>query len=142
VHGPSQCDSDPNAYANTDKANFDGLVRQTCGEGLFKAGDPGFTDACPAPRVVAVHPVDKATGVPVYTTVTATYDEPLSSSSLTLADSVGRAVKGVTSCNSPCTTVTFVPATRLKKGTTYTARTSGTNGSGSGSATWTFTTTK
>jgi hypothetical protein len=142
VHGPSQCDSDPNAYADTDKANFDGLVRQTCGEGLFKASDPGFTDACPAPRVVAVHPVDKATGVPVYTAVTATYDEPLTSSSLTLADGTGRAVKGTAACNSPCTTVTFTPSARLKKGTTYTARTSGTNGSGSGSATWTFTTTK
>jgi hypothetical protein len=142
VHGPSQCDSNPNAYADTDKANFDALVRQTCGEGLFKANDPGFTAGCPAPRVVAVHPVDGATGIPVYTTVTATYDEPLTSSSLTLADGTGRAVKGVTSCNAPCTTVTFTPATRLKKATAYTARTSGTNGSGSGSATWTFTTTK
>jgi hypothetical protein len=141
VHGPSQCDSNPNAYAAADKANFDALVRQTCGKGLFKANDPGFTAGCPAPRVVAVHPVDGATGIPVYTTVTATYDEPLTSSSLTLADDAGRAVKGTTSCNSPCTTVTFTPTTRLKKGTTYTAQTSGTNGSGSGSATWTFTTT-
>jgi hypothetical protein len=142
VHGPSQCDSNPNAYADTDKANFDALVRQTCGEGLFNANDPGFTAGCPAPRVVAVHPVEGATGIPVYTTVTATYDEPLTSSSLTLADGTGRAVKGNTSCNSPCTTVTFTPSVRLKKGTAYTAHTSGTNGSGSGSATWTFTTTK
>jgi hypothetical protein len=89
-----------------------------------------------------VHPVEGATGIPVYTTVTATYDEPLTSSSLTLADGTGRAVKGNTSCNSPCTTVTFTPSVRLKKGTAYTAHTSGTNGSGSGSATWTFTTTK
>jgi len=141
VHGPSQCDSNPNAYAGTDKANFDALVRQSCGEGLFKANDPGFTAGCPAPRVVAVHPFDGATGIPVYTTVTATYDEPLTSSSLTLADGAGRAVKGTTSCNSPCTTVTFTPASRLKRGTTYRAQTSGTNGSGSGSTTWTFTTT-
>src|SRR5207248_5671032 len=34
VHGPSKCDSDPNAYADTDKANFDALLRQSCGEGL------------------------------------------------------------------------------------------------------------
>jgi Bacterial Ig-like domain len=141
VHGPSQCDSDPNAYASTDKANFDALVRQSCGEGLFKANDPGFTAGCPPPRVVAVHPVDGATGIPLYTTVTATYDEPLTSSSLTLADGSGRQVKGSTACNSPCTTVTFTPSTRLKKGTTYTARTTGTNGAGSGSATWKFTTT-
>jgi Bacterial Ig-like domain/BNR/Asp-box repeat len=142
VHGPSQCDSDPNAYANTDKANFDALVRQTCGEGLFKAYDPGFTTSCPAPRVVAVHPVDGATGVAVSTTVTATYDEPLTSASLSLVDNTGKAVKGTTACNSPCTTVTFTPSARLRKGTTYTARTSGTNGSGTGSTTWKFTTKK
>jgi hypothetical protein len=142
VHGPSQCDSDPSAYANTDKANFDALVRQSCGEGLFKANDPGFTSGCPTPRVVSVHPVNGATGVPVYMTVTATYDEPLTSASLQLADSGGRSVKGTAACNSPCTTVTFTPSARLKKGTTYTAQTSGTNGFGSGSATWKFTTTK
>jgi hypothetical protein len=142
THGPSQCDTNPNAYASTDKVSLDGLVRQSCGEGLFKAYDPGFTTGCPAPRVVAVHPVDGATGVPVYTTVTATYDEPLTSSRLTLADDTGRQVKGSTACNSPCTTVTFTPSARLRRGTTYTAQTSGTSGSGSGSATWRFTTTK
>jgi Bacterial Ig-like domain len=142
VHGPSQCDSDPNAYASTDKANFDALVRQTCGEGLFKAYDPGFTSGCLPPRVVAVQPVNGATGIPVYTTVTATYDEPLSSSTLTLADDTGRQVKGTTGCNTPCTTVTFTPGARLKKGVTYTASSTGTNSIGSGSATWKFTTTK
>ena len=140
VHGPSQCDTDPNAYKATDKANFDGLVRQSCGEGLFKANDPGFTAGCPAPRVVSVHPVDGATNVAVYTTVTATYDEPLTSSTLTLADNTGRQVKGTTTCNSPCTTVTFTPSARLRKGVTYSARATGTNSSGSGSATWKFTT--
>lgn len=142
VHGPSQCDTNPDSYASTDKANFDALVRQSCGQGLFAAYDPGFTADCPAPRVVAVHPVDGATGVPVYTTVTATFDEPLASSTLTLADSSGRAVKGRTACNSPCTTVTFTPAARLRKGAGYTAQVTGTNSSGSGSATWRFTTAK
>lgn len=140
VHGPSQCDGDPNAYASTDKANFDALVRQTCGEGLFKAYDPGFTQGCPAPRVVLVKPVDGATGIPVYTTATATFDEPLTSATLALTDAGGKAVRGTATCNSRCTTVTFTPATRLRKGTTYTARASGTNGAGSGSATWKFTT--
>ena len=86
-------------------------------------------------------PVDGATGVPVYTTVSATFDEPLTSATLALADGTGKAVKGASACNSPCTTVTFVPATRLRKGTTYTAKASGTSGAGSGSATWRFTTT-
>jgi hypothetical protein len=140
THGPSQCDTDPNAYKDTDKVSFDGLVRQSCGEGLLKAYDPGFTSGCPAPRVIAVHPFDGATGIPVYTTVTASYDEPLTSSTLTLTDPGGKAVKGTTACNSPCTTVTFTPGTRLKKGTTYTAQTSGTNAQGTGSLSWKFTT--
>lgn len=143
VHGPSQCDSDPTAYASTDKANFDALVRQSCGEGLFAASDPGFTSGCPAPRVVQVHPFDGATSVPVYTTVTASFDEPLTSATLTLTDGSGKAVKGTVACNSPCTTVTFTPpSTRLRKATTYTAKATGTNGAGTGSATWTFTTAK
>ncbi|HLY94569.1 MAG TPA: Ig-like domain-containing protein [Gaiellaceae bacterium] len=142
VHGPSQCDTNPNSYANTDKANFDALVRQSCGEGLFKAYDPGFTAGCPAPRVVSVHPVDGATGVPVSTMVTATFDEPLASATLTLADSGGHAINGRAACNSPCTTVTFTPSARLKHGTTYTAQTTGTNSSGTGSLTWSFTTKK
>src|SRR5439155_12806059 len=56
VHGPSRCDSDPNAFANTDKVNFDGLARQSCGRGLFAAYDPGFTAGCPAPRVISTSP--------------------------------------------------------------------------------------
>ena len=38
-HGPSKCESDPSAYADTDKVSLDGLVRQSCGEGLFAAYD-------------------------------------------------------------------------------------------------------
>ena len=140
THGPSKCDTDPNSYKDTDKVSLDGLVRQSCGEGLFKAYDPGFTSGCPPPRVVAEHPLPNATSVPVYTTVTASYDEPLSSATLTLTDSSGRAVKASVACNSPCTTVSLVPSTRLRKGTTYTAVTTGSNGSGQGSLTWKFST--
>jgi Bacterial Ig-like domain len=140
VHGPSQCDTDPNAYASTDKANFDALVRQSCGEGLFAAYDPGFTSGCPAPSIVSVHPLAGATGVPATTTVTATWDEALASATLTLS-TAGGVVKGTTACNSPCTTVTFTPTARLKSHTTYTARATGTNAAGkTGSSTWSFTT--
>ena len=139
-HGPSQCNTDPNAYKGTDKVSFDGLVRQSCGQGLLRSADPGFTSGCPAPRVVSVHPLPNATGVAVTTTVTATFDAPLTSANITLADSGGRAVKGSVSCNSPCTTVTFAPSSRLKRGTAYTARATGSNASGQGSTTWTFTT--
>jgi hypothetical protein len=142
VHGPSKCDSDPNAYKDTDKVSLAGLARQSCGKGLFSSSDPGFTAGCPAPSVVAVQPVDGATGVPTATTATATFDEPLTAAAISLADSAGRAVKGTSGCNSPCTTVTFRPSTRLRKATSYTAHATGSNASGQGSATWTFTTTK
>ena len=142
VHGPSQCDTDPNSYKDTDKVSLDGLARQSCGQGLFKADDPGFTAGCPPPSVVSVRPLDGATGVPITTTVTATFDEPLKAASLTLADSAGSPVRGAVNCNSPCTTVRLRPQARLKKGTTYTARATGSNSSGQGSITWRFTTGK
>jgi hypothetical protein len=140
THGPSKCNSDPSSYKDTDKVSFDGLVRQSCGKGLLRAADPGFTSGCPAPRVVSVHPLPNATGVAVTTTVTATFDAPLTSENITLADNTGRAVKGSVTCNSPCTTVTFTPSTRLKKGTAYAAKATGSNVSGQGSTAWTFTT--
>jgi hypothetical protein len=142
VHGPSQCDTDPNAYADTDKVSLDGLARQSCGPGLLETYDPGFTAGCPAPSVVSVHPLDGATNVPVTTTVSATFDQPLKSATLALTDSGGGAVKGTVACNSPCTTVTLRPQSRLRKGTTYTARATGTSTSGQGSITWRFTTGK
>jgi Bacterial Ig-like domain/BNR/Asp-box repeat len=139
-HGPSQCDSDATAYKDTDKVSLDGLVRQACGAGLF-AANPAFTSGCLAPRVVAVHPLDGSTSIPVYTSVSATFDAPLTSATLTLTDGGGKQVKGAVACNTPCTTVTFSPSTRLRKGATYTAKATGTNASGTGSATWKFTTT-
>jgi Big-like domain-containing protein/BNR/Asp-box repeat protein len=138
VHGPSQCDTNPNSYANTDKAIFDGLVRQDCGLGLFAADDPGFTSGCRPPSVVMVHPLDGATGVAATTTVTATYDEPLTSTTVAVTDPTGRAVKGTTTCNSPCTTASFTPSARLKGKTAYSVRSTGTNRSGTGSASWSF----
>jgi Bacterial Ig-like domain len=140
THGPSKCNSNPDSYKDTDKVSFDGLTRQTCGQGLLRAADPGFTSGCPAPRIVSVHPLPGATGVAVYTTVTATFDAPLTSASITLADNTGKAVKGTVTRNSPCTTVTFTPSTRLRKGTAYTAKATGSNASGQGSTSWTFTT--
>ena len=43
-HGPSKCQSDPSAYADTDKVSLDGLVRQSCGTGLFAAYDGQIPD--------------------------------------------------------------------------------------------------
>jgi hypothetical protein len=142
VHGPSKCDTDPNAYADTDKVNFDGLARQSCGESLFAAFDPGISDACPPPAIIQVQPFPGATGVPTSVRPSASFDEIVSSGTLTLTDPLGRAVKGAVSCNSPCTTVVFTPNSRLKANTTYTARASGSNSAGSGSYTWGFTTSR
>jgi len=142
VHGPSNCDTDPNAYADTDKVSFDALARQSCGLGLFAAFDPGISDVCPPPAIVRVTPFPGATAVPTSVRPSATFDEIVSSVTLTLTDSLGRPVKGTVSCNAPCTTVTFVPTARLKANLTYTARVSGSNVAGTGLYTWQFTTSR
>jgi hypothetical protein len=85
-----------------------------------------------------VRPLDGATNVPATTTVTATYDEPLTSTSIVLTDPAGKAVAGRTTCNSPCTTATFTPAARLKPHTVYGVRSTGTNRIGTGSSSWSF----
>ncbi|MDQ1495717.1 MAG: hypothetical protein QOG69_2200, partial [Actinomycetota bacterium] len=140
VHGPSNCDSDPNAYADTDKVSLDGLARQSCGSGLLKAYDPGPTAGCLPPRVVLLQPHDGATGVAGSVKPSATFDQPLVSATLTLTDAGGRAVKGTASCNSPCTTVTFSPSATLNHRSTFTALATGSNTVGRGTATWRFTT--
>jgi hypothetical protein len=139
-HGPSQCDTNPNAFADTDKVNFDALARQSCGKGLLAAFDPGFSAACPGPVVTSVNPLDGATGVRTGTGVSATFSEPLSSWSLTLTDSLGNSVKGTVSCTNPCANVLFNPTGRLKKGLTYRATATGSNPNGSTSKTWSFST--
>jgi hypothetical protein len=142
THGPSNCDSNPNAYASTDKVNFDALARQACGEGLVAAFDPGFSQACAPPQVAFVSPVAGATNVPTSTTVSATFSEIVTSATLSLADASGKIVKGSASCGTPCVTITFAPAARLKANTTYNVSVSGTNSAGIAQKRWTFTTRK
>ncbi|TMD10512.1 MAG: hypothetical protein E6J02_00750 [Chloroflexi bacterium] len=139
-HGPSNCDTDPNAFANTDKVSLDWLARQGCGLGLLAAKDPGFYNACPAPTVVSVYPAAGATGVPRTTGVSATFDQPVSSATLRLVDASGNSVLGTVACGNPCTRVIFTPSRKLSNHTLYTATATGTNPAGTATKTWSFST--
>jgi len=142
IHGPSNCDSDPNAYASTDKVNFDALARQGCGEGLLSAFDPGFSQACAPPQVASVSPVPGAQNVPTTSTVSATFSEIVTSATISLTDASGKTVRGTVSCTAPCVKVTFTPSARLKLNTTYRASATGANSAGTARETWSFTTGK
>lgn len=139
TRGPSTCGTNPNAFADTDKVNFDGLARQTCGRGLFAAKDPGFDESCPAVAVTQVSPADGAVGVPNTTRVSTTFDQAVTTWALSLVDPSGRTVKGTATCGTPCVAPVFKPQSRLKNGATYRATVRGANASGSTSKTWSFT---
>lgn len=95
----------------------------------------------PAFAVAAVSPPDAATGVPLSSVLTATFNRTVSASSISLTLSDGRrSVVGKVSCNSPCTTVTFDPKSKLKRLTTYTAVAGASTTDGNVSRTWSFTT--
>ena len=97
-------------------------------------------DLIPAPTVLSTMPADGALDVPPESIVSATFDMPLDTFTLTLTSSKGRDVSGTTTCDSPCTTVTFTPTRALAGRTTYTASVTGTAESGTTSLTWSFTT--
>ena len=97
-------------------------------------------DDIPAPAVVTTTPADGAVGASGETSVSATFDIQLDTFALTLTSDRGRAVAGVATCDSPCTTVTFTPARALAGRTTYTALATATNTGGATTHTWTFTT--
>ena len=138
VHGPSNCNSDPNSYKDTDKVSFDGLARQSCGEGLYERHDKDFAEWCPAPRVVGVSPVNGATKVPRTVTPTATFDVSLTTKSFTLTRQGGGSVSGTLTCDRECHVLTFHPNSVLAANTTYTAVASGGNAQGGRSISWSF----
>jgi methionine-rich copper-binding protein CopC len=106
-----------------------------------------FTTAAPViPTVTAETPVSGATNIATSSTVTATFNEAVTSGSIvfTLTPSGGSAVATTLSYNSTTNVATWTPTALLKGGTTYTASVSGaTDSSGDVMAspfTWTFTT--
>jgi hypothetical protein len=137
IHGPSKCNSKPNSFKDTDKVSFDGLARQSCGQGLF-AGHHSFTDFCPPPRIINVNPPNNTKNASRTTTVTATFDEIVTSERLRLTSPTGASVAGTLRCDSPCATVTFVPSAPLKRDKTYSAVVTGTNSAGTARYTWSF----
>jgi predicted heme/steroid binding protein len=141
IHGPSNCESDPNSYADTDKVNFDGLVMQTCGESLYERHDKDFADYCPAPRVSSVSPPNGSTNVPRSVTPSATFDEaPTTTYSFKLMTPSGTLVPGTLVCGRECHKLTFVPTNKLAANTTYTAVAKLGNAEGVATAKWHFTT--
>jgi hypothetical protein len=105
------------------------------------------TAAAPtAPVVTSTTPAAAgATGVSTKIKPAATFNQPVSASSITftLKDANNNPVTGTTSYNTSTNTVTFTPAAALNVSTTYTATVSGaTNSTGQtmNPYTWTFTT--
>lgn len=82
------------------------------------------TGTTTAPTVVAVSPVNAAGGINLGTTVSATFSEPMDSSTLTattflLADSTGQQIPGTVAYTSANATATLTPSTELTPSMTY-----------------------
>jgi methionine-rich copper-binding protein CopC len=98
------------------------------------------------PTVTAKTPAAGATGVPLNTTVTATFSESIASGTVfTLRDAANNAVAATVTYNDATRTATLTPAAALAPGATYTASVSGAkdaaNNVMAGTVTWSFTTT-
>jgi methionine-rich copper-binding protein CopC len=111
---------------------------------VFTPSGGGGTDTTP-PSVTATSPAAGATGVPTTTTVTATFNEPVQASTISMAlkNSAGTAISGTTSYDSTAQRATFTPSAALASGTSYTATVSGAKdlaGNTMTSSSWSFTT--
>jgi len=125
------------------------LVIAGCGGGGSNSGGGGGGGNTP-PTVAAVTPTNGATGVAVASSVTATFSEAMTSSTITtstftLTPQGGSAVTGTVSYNSGTFAATFVPIVPLAYSTTYTATITTGVQSSAGTAlasnyTWSFTT--
>jgi O-glycosyl hydrolase len=141
----------PLAYNTVYTATITTGVQNPSGTALGANYSLSFTTATgPAPTVSAVTPGDGSTGVAVGTTVTATFSEAMSASSIsastfTLTPAGGAAVSATVSYNATTLTATLTPKAPLAAGKTYTAAvTTGVVGA-TGSAlanvnSWSFTT--
>ncbi|MFC7275734.1 DUF4082 domain-containing protein [Paractinoplanes rhizophilus] len=131
------------------------------GNGVYRYGASGYPDSTyqstnywvdvvfdttatdtVAPTLITRAPSSGATGVAATTAVTATFSEPVTSSSVTLTGPSG-AVAGTAAYNSSTATATFTPSTALAYSTGYTATVSGATDSVGNVMTpvsWSFTT--
>ena len=137
----------------TPSSGFSGVlfVTATASDGSNMASQTfQLTVAAPTlavtPSVTSRTPASGATGVPLNTTITATFNEAVQSSTITftLKGPGGAAVPAALSYNASTNTATLTPVSSLAASTTYTATVSGAKGVAgapmAGSATWSFTT--
>jgi hypothetical protein len=106
---------------------------------------PLFSPSTTAPTVTSTTPASGATGVAVFSTVSATFSLPVQSGSIVMSvtPSGGSAIAGSTSYNAGTSKVTFTPSSQLTAATAYTATVSATSTQGapmSAPFSWTFTT--
>jgi len=106
-------------------------VKDTSGQPMPSDYVITFTTQAPGPQVLSTNPANGATNVPVTTTISATFDKDidtstLSTSTFTLKDSSNNPVNGTVTYDSTSKTATFTPSSNLQASTTYTATLSGT----------------
>jgi ELWxxDGT repeat protein len=105
-----------------------------------------LTTTTPAPAVTSETPAAGATGVSVSTTVTATFNESVQSSTISfvLTGPSGNTVPATVTYNGSTDTATLTPSASLASGTTYTATVSGARDQSGNAMTspfsWSFTT--
>jgi O-glycosyl hydrolase/methionine-rich copper-binding protein CopC len=139
------------AYNTVYTATITTGVQNPAGTALGATYTWSFTTAPgPAPTVTAVTPGNGSTGVAAGTTVTATFSEAMSASTITastftLTPQGGAAVSATVSYNAATLTATLTPKAPLTAGVTYTAAVSTGVMGATGSAianvnSWTFTT--
>ncbi|ADX75040.1 hypothetical protein Asphe3_39520 [Pseudarthrobacter phenanthrenivorans Sphe3] len=151
---------------SADRAPLHGLASGVDGSnGVYRYGNSAFptdsynntnywvdvvfstTASGTAPSVTKVTPASGATGVAVQVNPTATFDQPVTASSVvfTLKDPAGASITGSTSYDAATNTMTLTPSTSLSYSTAYTATVSGaTNATGQTMGApyaWSFTTT-
>jgi O-glycosyl hydrolase len=141
----------PLAYNTVYTATITTGVQNPAGTALGANDTWSFTTATgPAPTVTAVTPGNGSTGLAAGTTVTATFSEAMSASTITastftLTPQGGAAVSATVSYNATTFTATLTPKAPLAAGTTYTAAVTtgvvGATGSAIANVTsWSFTT--
>ena len=132
------------ANSTTYTATISG-VESLLGELLGSPFSWSFTTG-PAPTVTTEVPGSGATGVAVASTISATFNEGVQSTTIavTLKSSAGTAVAGSLAYNNTTNTETFTPTAALAYATTYTVTVSGAKDTAgdamSGPVSWSFTT--